>query len=281
MCLYQSILKEMNPSYSLEGLMLKLKLQYLGHLMRRADSLEKTLKLGKIEGRRRGWQRMRWLAEGEVGDRGCDGWMASPTCSCSWTWTWANSGRWWGTGKAWSAATHGVAKKSDMTWRLNNNNKKYTYTHTLKWRLKYILNMYSEVITPFLLYGKKWKSKKKLLRKLTKRNKWLKISIVYCYRSACWPKKRNSVGNAICPWGNKNTVHRSERTEVRTRPETTGVGTGCWTASYNGGGAWRQRGRWKWERRGGRSAKSHPRGLLEELISKKYILIWNLIGLPC
>ena len=54
MCLYQSILKEMNPSYSLEGLMLKLKLQYFGHLMRRADSLEKTLKLGKIEGRRRG-----------------------------------------------------------------------------------------------------------------------------------------------------------------------------------------------------------------------------------
>ena len=63
----QSILKEINPEYSLEGLMLKLKLQYLGHLMRRADSLEKTLMLGKIEGRRRrdygGW----------------DGWMASPT----------------------------------------------------------------------------------------------------------------------------------------------------------------------------------------------------------
>ena len=58
----QSILKEMSPEYSLEGLMLKLKLQSFGHLMRRADSLEKTLKLGKIEGRRRrGWQRMRWL----------------------------------------------------------------------------------------------------------------------------------------------------------------------------------------------------------------------------
>ena len=58
----QSILKEISPEYSLEGLMLKLKLQYTGHLMGRTDSLEKTLMLGKIEGRRRrGWQRMRWL----------------------------------------------------------------------------------------------------------------------------------------------------------------------------------------------------------------------------
>ena len=58
----QSILKEISPKYSLEGLMLKLKLQHFGHLMRRADSLEKTVMLGKIEGgRRRGRQRMRWL----------------------------------------------------------------------------------------------------------------------------------------------------------------------------------------------------------------------------
>ena len=58
----QSILKEISPEYSLEGMMLKLKLQYFGHLMRRADSLEKTLMLGKIEGgRRRGRQRMKWL----------------------------------------------------------------------------------------------------------------------------------------------------------------------------------------------------------------------------
>ena len=57
----QSILKEINPEYSLQGLMLKLKLQYFGHLMRRPDLLEKTLMLGKIEGRRRGRQRMRWL----------------------------------------------------------------------------------------------------------------------------------------------------------------------------------------------------------------------------
>ena len=58
----QSILKEISPEYSLEGLMLKVKLQYFGHLMRRTDSFEKTVKLGKIEGRRRrGQQRMRWL----------------------------------------------------------------------------------------------------------------------------------------------------------------------------------------------------------------------------
>ena len=60
MWLNQSILKEINPECSLEGLM-KLKLQYFGHLLRRAESLEKTLMLGKIEGRREGWQRMRWL----------------------------------------------------------------------------------------------------------------------------------------------------------------------------------------------------------------------------
>ena len=59
--LNQSILKEVSPEYSLEELMLKLKLQYFGHLKQRTDSLEKTLMLGKIEGRRRGRQRMRWL----------------------------------------------------------------------------------------------------------------------------------------------------------------------------------------------------------------------------
>ena len=80
----QSILKEMSPEYSLEGLMLKLKLQYFGHLMRRADSLEKTLMLGKIEGRRRrGRHRMRWL----------DG------ITYSMTWIWINSGSWWWTGR--------------------------------------------------------------------------------------------------------------------------------------------------------------------------------------
>ena len=80
----QKILKEIFPEYSLEGLMLKLKLQYFGHMMWRTDSWEKTLMLGKTEGRRR---RGRW---------GWDGWMASLT---QWTWVWASCGRWWRTGK--------------------------------------------------------------------------------------------------------------------------------------------------------------------------------------
>ena len=80
----QSIRKEISPVCSLEGLMLKLKLQYFGHLMRGADSLEKILMLRKIEGRRR------------RDNRGCDGWMASPT---QWTWVWINSGSWWWTGR--------------------------------------------------------------------------------------------------------------------------------------------------------------------------------------
>ena len=80
----QSFPKEISPEYPLEGLMLKLKLQYFGHLMRRTDLLEKTLMLGKIEGRRR------------RGYRGWDGWMASPTW---WSWVWASSESWWWTGK--------------------------------------------------------------------------------------------------------------------------------------------------------------------------------------
>ena len=81
----QSILKEINTEYSLAGL--KLKLQHFGYLMQRADSLEKTLMLGKIEGRRR---RGRLKAGGEGEDRGWDGWMAS---LMQWTWVWAKSRR--------------------------------------------------------------------------------------------------------------------------------------------------------------------------------------------
>ena len=81
----QSILKEIGPEYLLKGLMLKLKLQYFGHLMRRTDSMEKTLMLGKTEGRRRrGWQRMRWL-----------GGITNSIL----TWVWASSGNWSWTGK--------------------------------------------------------------------------------------------------------------------------------------------------------------------------------------
>ena len=103
----QSILKQINPEYSLEGLMLKMKLQYFGYLIRRADSLEKTLMLGKTEGmRRRGSQKIRWLDgitdnghefEQALGDGEGQGSLAC--CSP------------WG------------GKESDMTWRLNHNSK--------------------------------------------------------------------------------------------------------------------------------------------------------------
>ena len=98
----KSILKEISPGYSLEGLMLKLKLHYFGLLMQRADSFGKTLILGKIEGRKRR-------------RRGWDGWMASPT---QWTWVWVSSGVGDGQGGLVCCSSWGH-KESDMTEWLN------------------------------------------------------------------------------------------------------------------------------------------------------------------
>ena len=97
----QSILNEISPGCSLEGLMLKLKLQYFGYLIWRIDSLEKKPWC---------WERLK--AGGEGADRWWDGWMASLTQR---TWIWTSFGSWWGTREAWRAAVHGVAK-SGHNW---------------------------------------------------------------------------------------------------------------------------------------------------------------------
>ena len=108
----QSILKEMNPEYSLERLMLKLKFQYFDHLMWRGGSLEKILMLGKIEVRRRKrWQRMRWL----------DGILTQ------WTWVWASSRRWWRTGKTSVRQSMGSQRvRHDWATELNRTEPNWT-----------------------------------------------------------------------------------------------------------------------------------------------------------
>jgi len=107
----QSILKEISPKCSLEGLMLKLKLQYFGHLMQRTDSLEKTLMLGKME----------LNTGGEGNDRGWDGWMSSLT---QWTWVWVNSRSWWWTGRPGVLQSMGLQSR---TWLRNWTELNWTY----------------------------------------------------------------------------------------------------------------------------------------------------------
>ena len=113
----QSILKEIHPEYSLEGLMLKLKLQYFGHLMWRTDSLENEFSNDSRNDSLKNqfpwcWERLK--AGGEGDDRGWDGWMASLTQR---TWVWASSGSWWWDREAWRGAVNGVAKS--RTWLSN------------------------------------------------------------------------------------------------------------------------------------------------------------------
>ena len=114
----QSILKEISPECSLEGLTLKLKRQYFGHLMRRTDSLEKTLMLGKIESRRRRG-RQRW-----------DGWMASPT---QWTWVWVDSRSWRWTGRPGmlrfmrSQSRTRLSDWTELNWKQWKNNFRHSF----------------------------------------------------------------------------------------------------------------------------------------------------------
>ena len=117
----QSMLREINPEYSLEGLVLKLKFQCLGHLMRTDDSLEKSLIMEKIESTR-GHQRMRWLIASLMQQ----------------TWTWTNSGRWWRTGRP-GLCSPWSRKEVDLTGQLNNNS---TVTRSL---CKYPLHWTSSI----------------------------------------------------------------------------------------------------------------------------------------
>ena len=106
----QSILKEISPEYSLEGLTLKLKLQYFGYLMRRIDSMEKTLMLERLK------------AGGKGEDRGWDGWMAPLT---QWTWVWVNSGSWWWAGRPGVLQSMGL-QRVGHDWATEQN---WTYGH--------------------------------------------------------------------------------------------------------------------------------------------------------
>ena len=137
----QSILREISPGCSLEGLMLKLKVQYFGHLMRRADSFEKTLMLGTMKA---------W-AGGD--DRRWDGWMASPT---QWTWVWVNSRSWWWTGRPGMLQLMGSQRvRHDWATELNCSQGTWVLQlHSYFSRLFWLLGVFCVSIQIFKLFVK-------------------------------------------------------------------------------------------------------------------------------
>ena len=128
----QSILKEISPESSLKGLVLRLKVQFFGHLMWKTDSLEKTLMLGKIEGRRR------------RGDRGWDGWM---TLLTRWTWVWVISGHWWWTGEPGVLQSVGSQRVGHWATELNLNMYNYFYVTYTSIQTSLVAQMVKSLLT--------------------------------------------------------------------------------------------------------------------------------------
>ena len=184
--------KEISPGISLEGMMLKLKLRYFGHLMRRVDSLEKTLMLGGIGGkRRRGRQRMRW-------------WMASLT---RWMWVWVNSGSWWWTGRPGNCGSWG-RKESDTTEWLNWTDWCTVVDHDHPW--PYGNNSWSQNLKVCLenIIGPFFSEKKKIIKCFLSHNDIL----YYCNITNLWNLNQwvlaiviNSEG-----WGFMNSVYSTK-----------------------------------------------------------------------